>query len=476
MTFNSLSFAIFLPVVFLLYWALHGRSLKIQNTFVLAASYLFYGWWDYRFLGLIFISSVVDFVIGLKLDSESDPKRRKTLLYSSLEINLGFLGFFKYYNFFSGSFEHLLHSMGLHADFVTLNLVLPVGISFYTFQTLSYTIDIYRGQLKPTRDAIAFFAFVSFFPQLVAGPIERARNLLPQFLSERQFEPDKARDGMRQILWGLFKKVVVADNIGPQIHFIFSNYESLDAATLFMGAAMFTMQIYCDFSGYSDIAIGTARLFGFNLMQNFAFPFFARNLVEHWRRWHISLSTWFRDYIYFPMGGSRVPAWRRNLNIITTFTISGLWHGANWHFVIWGFLHGLFLAISQTVVTPTQYKDVTAQNRILPNFSELWRMLAVCSVAWLTAIFFRSDTLLDSLLYLGRIVTLQGYHILPGLFYPLGLSAIVIAMEWINRRRQHGLEISYLPIAVRWMTYLVYVFMFLLLGNFHVVEFIYFQF
>ena len=305
MLFNSIDFAIFLPIVFILYWFVTNKNLKLQNFLIVAASYLFYGWWDWRFLSLILFSTVVDYTIGRKLRMEENQTKRKILLWTSILVNLGFLGFFKYYNFFLDNFITAFSFFGTEIKANSLNIILPVGISFYTFQTLSYTIDVYKRNLEPTKDFIAFSAFVSFFPQLVAGPIERATNLLPQFYKKRTFEYDKAVDGMRQILWGLFKKIVIADTCAEYANLIFNNSADYSGSTLVLGALFFTFQIYGDFSGYSDIAIGTSRLFGFNLKQNFAFPYFSRDLAEFWRRWHISLSTWFRDYLYIPLGGSR---------------------------------------------------------------------------------------------------------------------------------------------------------------------------
>jgi D-alanyl-lipoteichoic acid acyltransferase DltB (MBOAT superfamily) len=327
--FNSIEFAFFLPLVYVLYWYVFQRNLKAQNFFILVASYTFYGWWDYRFLGLIFISSLVDYFLGLRIHGQNDERKRKLLLYASIGVNLGILGFFKYYNFFVDSFIGAFSDMGIHLQESTLNIVLPVGISFYTFQTLSYTIDIYRRQFEPTKDAIGFFAFVSFFPQLVAGPIERAGNLVPQFLTKRKFSVEKAKDGLRQILWGFFKKMVVADNVALAVNDIFDHHGELPAFTIGLGVIYFFIQVYCDFSAYSDIAIGTARLFGFNLVQNFGFPLFSRNIAEFWRRWHISLTTWFRDYVYIPLGGSKGGKWMKFRNVLIIFTVSGFWHGAS---------------------------------------------------------------------------------------------------------------------------------------------------
>ncbi len=321
MLFNSQIFAIFLPLVFILYRFAFNRNLRLPNLFLLVASYTFYGWWDWRFLSLIFISSLSDYIIGILLNRNSRRANRRILLWISLGLNLGILGFFKYFNFFVDSFINLANKIGVHLNESTLNIILPVGISFYTFQTLSYTIDIYRKRIEPTKDIISFFAFVSFFPQLVAGPIERASNLLPQFQKPRVFNVDIAKDGLRQILWGLIKKVVIADTIGVNVNEIFdaASYSSTSGITLIVGSLLFTFQIYCDFSGYSDIAIGTAKLLGFRLMRNFAYPFFSRNIGELWHRWHISLSTWFRDYVFIPMGGSRVTTikYLRNIILVT---------------------------------------------------------------------------------------------------------------------------------------------------------------
>ena len=305
MLFNTLDFAVFLPIVFLLYWFVTNRNLKLQNFLIVVASYVFYGWWDWRFLSLIVFSTLVDYSIGIALSKEDNETKRKAFLWTSVLVNLGFLGFFKYYNFFVESFVDAFSFFGSEISPNTLNIILPVGISFYTFQTLSYTIDVYKRNLEATKDLVAFSAFVSFFPQLVAGPIERATNLLPQFYKKRSFDYFKAVDGLRQILWGLFKKVVIADNCAEYANVIFNNHQDYSGSTLVVGAIFFAFQIYGDFSGYSDIAIGTSRLFGFDLKQNFAFPYFSRDIAEFWRRWHISLSTWFRDYLYIPLGGSK---------------------------------------------------------------------------------------------------------------------------------------------------------------------------
>ena len=342
MLFNSYEFFIFLPIVFFLYWFVFKNNLKFQNTLILLASYVFYSWWDWRFLSLIIISTIIDYLIGLKIYKSNDLHIKRYYLLFSIIVNLGILGFFKYYNFFIDSWIILLNSVGYYPSSVwTLNVILPVGISFYTFQTMSYSLDIYYNKLKPTRDIISFAAFVSFFPQLVAGPIERASNLIPQILNKRTFKYNNGVQGLRLILWGMFKKVVVADSLSLQVDYCFNNYHTLNGGLLFLGLIYFSFQIYCDFSGYSDIAIGTAKLFGIDLMKNFKYPYFSRNIAEFWRRWHISLSTWFRDYMYIPLGGSKMGKWISIRNIFIIFIISGFWHGANWTFIAWGLCHAI---------------------------------------------------------------------------------------------------------------------------------------
>jgi len=347
MLFNSIDFAIFLPIVFILYWFVTNKKLKLQNLLIVVASYVFYGWWDWRFLILIFISSLCDFLLGMKIDQADNQKNKKRLLWLSIFINLSLLGFFKYYNFFTDSFIALFESVGITINKGTLVVILPVGISFYTFQTLSYTIDIYRGKLKSVKDFISFFAFISFFPQLVAGPIERAVDLLPQFLKERKFDYQLAVSGLRMAFWGLFKKVVIADNLSKYVDVVYSSPDEFYGLSILIATLLFTFQVYCDFSGYSDMAIGIARLFNFKLMTNFRTPLFSRSMKEFWSRWHISLSTWFRDYVYFPLGGSKEGDRKWAINIFITFLISGLWHGASWAFAIWGIFNGLYLIIGK---------------------------------------------------------------------------------------------------------------------------------
>lgn len=435
MLFNSIEFLIFLPIVFLLYWFVFNKKLKYQNLLILVSSYVFYGWWDHRFLLLIFLSTIVDYYVGLQVEKQLNVKNKKVFLWASILFNLGVLGMFKYYNFFVESWVQMFQSFGYNIDDNwTLNIVLPVGISFYTFQTMSYTIDVYRGNLKPTSDFISFASFVSFFPQLVAGPIERATNLLPQILNKRVFNYVIAEQGLRLILWGMFKKVVIADSLAPVVDNIFSDYTSLDGGTLLLGAIYFAFQIYCDFSGYSDIAIGISKLFGFELMSNFKFPYFSRNIGEFWRRWHISLSTWFRDYLYIPLGGSRGGKWLSLRNIFIIFLVSGFWHGANWTFVIWGFIHALLYVPSFVLKTNRKYvSEFVAEKTILPSFKELGQMsinFFFVVIAW---IFFRSDNSLQAFDYITRIFSQFSIHV-SYKYYLFYYIVPLILLEWIFRK------------------------------------------
>ena len=448
MLFNSLDFAIFLPIVFILYWFVTNKNLKLQNILLLVASYVFYGWWDWRFLSLIVFSSFVDYYVGFQLSKTVDDKKRKGFLWVSMFVNLGFLGFFKYYNFFAESFSEAFTLLGSHIDPSRLNIILPVGISFYTFQTMSYTIDVYKRKLEPTNDIIAFFAFVSFFPQLVAGPIERATNLLPQFYRKRQFEYDKAVDGMRQILWGLFKKVVIADNAATYANEIFNNYGDYSGSTLFLGAVLFAFQIYGDFSGYSDIAIGTSRLFGFNLMQNFAFPYFSRDIAEFWRRWHISLSTWFRDYLYIPLGGSRGGTWMKVRNTFIIFIVSGFWHGANWTFIAWGALNALYFLPLLLLKRNRMNTDTVAEGRYLPTIIEFFQMIITFFITVIAWVFFRADSISHALLYLKKTFSIS-FMSIPSVLFGVNLRGylllilfifIFLILEWTNRERGFGLD------------------------------------
>ncbi|MCP4290300.1 MAG: MBOAT family protein [bacterium] len=478
MLFNSLAFAIFLPLVFALYWAAGRNRLRLQNTLLLVASYVFYGWWDWRFLSLIVISSIVDYWAGIRLYNAEKSSHRRLLLTFSLAVNLGFLGVFKYYDFFVTSMVNLLTSAGLQPNVHTLGIILPVGISFYTFQTLSYSLDIYRKKLEPTHDPIAFFAFVSFFPQLVAGPIERASHLLPQFETKRNFDVCKAEDGLRQILWGLVKKVVVADNAARSVDLIFGDPGSYSPPMLLAGVFLFALQIYGDFSGYSDIAIGTSRLFGFSLMQNFAFPYFSRDIAEFWRRWHISLSSWFRDYVFIPLGGSRGGKWLSIRNIVITFTVSGLWHGANWTFVIWGLLNGLAYVPLMLLDKNKDSQGTVAENRIFPSVNEIIKMGGTFSFTLLAWVFFRATDVSHALFIIERLFTTSWMGPLNSGLVPLHVAygLILLMCEWPQRTKQHALQITHLPRPVRWLLYSTLLVVLFVFGFWGETTFIYFQF
>lgn len=481
MLFNSVDFAIFIPIVFVSYWFFLKKNLKIQNAFLLISSYIFYGWWDWRFLSLIIFSSVVDFFVGIGLSKTEKKLKRKLLLLTSILVNLGFLGVFKYFNFFVDNFVHAFTFFGHSFEPIHLNIILPVGISFYTFQTLSYSIDVFKRRLEPTKDVIAFFAFVSFFPQLVAGPIERATNLLPQFYKKRKFEYNKAVDGLRQILWGLVKKIVIADNCAIYANDIFTNYADYSGSTLILGSIFFAFQIYGDFSGYSDIAIGTSRLFGFSLMQNFAFPYFSRDIAEFWRRWHISLSTWFRDYLYIPLGGSRGGTLKKVRNTFIIFVVSGFWHGANWTFIIWGALNALYFLPLLLTKSNRKHANVAAENKNFPSLIEIFQIVFTFHLTLLAWIFFRANNLTHAIDYIGHIfLNFQGLipeilsiKVLILLFF----ISIFIVIEWIQRQEKHVLALNNIlhNRLLRWVSYVLLVTLILYFGG-EEQDFIYFQF
>ncbi len=474
MLFNSIEFVIFFPAILLLYWGIFNRkSVWLRNAFLLVSSYTFYGWWDYRFLGLIILSSLTDYWCGAQIFRASTKKRKRLFLMVSLFVNLGTLFFFKYFGFFAEELITLFNRIGYTIHPVTLNIILPVGISFYTFQTLSYTIDIYRERLKPTNNWLAFFSFVSFFPQLVAGPIERASHLLPQFNSIKMFNYEQASNGFRLLLWGFFAKIAVADSVAPLVDSIFTNYENAGAGTLVLGAILFSIQIFADFAGYSNIAIGLAAILGFDLMQNFNNPYFSRNIREFWTRWHISLSSWFRDYVYIPLGGNRCSASRHSLNVMITFILSGLWHGANWTFVIWGTIHGVFYLITKQFSRKTQADEIR-----ISQWSSIAGTFILVTIAFL---FFRAENIMQAEKILMRIINLKSGHsiiqmisttkIMAAIFF----SFVLFFMEWMQRNRKHGLDIVFVKPFIRHAIY--YFIIFAILFSFQTDRiFIYFQF
>ena len=482
MVFNSIEFAIFLPIVFLLYWFVFNKNLKLQNLFIVIVSYIFYGWWDWRFLFLIAFTSFCSWGSGLLIQKYRDNgKTAKFISTANIVLNLTILGIFKYYDFFATSFANVF--LGGKTDGLLLNIILPVGISFYTFQALSYSIDVYKGKLEPTRDIIEFFAFVSFFPQLVAGPIERATNLLPQFQKPRGFDYSTAVDGSRQILWGLFKKMVVADRCAIFADEIFSSYSTQTGSNLLLGAIMFSFQIYGDFSGYSDIAIGTSKLFGIKLMRNFNVPYFSRDIAEFWRRWHISLTTWFRDYIYIPLGGSRCSKPQIIRNTFVIFLVSGLWHGANWTFIAWGAYHALLFLPLILFGKNRKYKEVVASDRLLPNVREIFQILLTFFLVAIGWIIFRSESISQAWEYIcgmwqwGTLKASYCFFFQHGIRSISSVILIMIIIEWLNRRNEHGLCIDMIksPI-VRYCIYITIVFAIILVFKSEPSQFIYFQF
>jgi alginate O-acetyltransferase complex protein AlgI len=478
MLFNSIHFLLFLPVVFLFYWFVFQKNLKQQNLLMLAASYFFYACWDVRFLFLLMFSTLLDYYTGLKMEDSSDNKTKRFWLWLSIIINLGFLGVFKYYDFFAVSFAEALSSVGVNIQPTTLNIILPVGISFYTFHGLSYVIDIYYSKIKAERGFVNYGLFVSFFPLLVAGPIERATHLLPQIKQTRSFRFDKAINGLRQILWGLFKKIVIADNCAVLANEIFNSSDQASGSSLLLGAFFFTIQIYGDFSGYSDIALGTARLFGIELLRNFSFPYFSRDIAEFWRRWHISLSSWFRDYLYIPLGGSKGSLWKKIRNTFIIFLVSGFWHGANWTFIMWGLINALYFMPLLIRQSNRHNLEIVAQGKTLPGVRESFQMLVTFLLTMLAWIFFRSESLTQAFHIIGTIFS-------PSVFSkpietPLFLYVLILfffVVEWAGR--SHRFAIEYIwenkPRLFRWSFYYALLIMMFLFGGKHE-QFIYFQF
>lgn len=472
MLFNSIEYLLFFPTVFIIYWYALKKNFYLQNVFLLSASYFFYGMWDWRFLSLIFLSSLIDYSVGSQIPQASQLKK-KILLCISLIANLGMLAIFKYFNFFIENFILLFDQIGLSTNLKVLHLILPVGISFYTFQTLSYTIDVYKGRIEPSKSWISFFTFVSFFPQLVAGPIERAKDLLPQFNKRRIFLRSEGISGLRQILYGLFKKVVIADSCAPIVNEVFANVDDASSLNLITAAFLFAIQIYCDFSGYTDIAIGSAKLLGIKLKKNFNFPYFSRDIAEFWRRWHISLSSWFKDYIYIPLGGSRGSKARTLMNVFVIFIISGFWHGANWTFIVWGGIHAsLYIPV---FIAGTNRKHIAniAKNElsVLDLINMLFTFLMVC-IAW---VFFRAENLTQAIYYLQSIFTNwsnQGIIHDPSIYLPV---IVFIIWEWTQRNKSFGLDIGKLNITIRWLFYL-FLIIAIVYSSGENQEFIYFQF
>lgn len=478
MLFNSLAFAYFLPIVFIIYWLIADKRLVYQNFLLLTASYFFYACWDWRFLFLLMFSTLLDYLTGIQIEKPKNKMKARFWFWLSISVNLGFLGGFKYYNFFAESFASLLHELGMHINPGTLNVILPVGISFYTFHGLSYIIDIYNKRIRSERNLIDYAVFVSFFPLLVAGPIERATHLLPQIKQERIFNYSYAVDGLRQILWGLFKKIVIADNCAEYANLIFNHSGEYYGSTLLLGAIFFTFQIYGDFSGYSDIAIGTAKLFGIELLRNFAYPYFSRDIAEFWRRWHISLSTWFRDYLYIPLGGSKGSDLVKIRNTFIIFIVSGFWHGANWTFIFWGFLNAIYFLPLLLLKKNRSNLDIVAMGKHLPTFKEFVSIAITFGLTVIAWIFFRADSLPHAFSYLFGM--LSGSMLLKPQVFPIWLILLVctfILIEW--KGREHSFALATIgknwPKFLRWSFYYSLILLIIYLGG-QQQQFIYFQF
>ncbi len=477
MLFNSISFLIFLPLVFIFYWSLTSSKLKLQNQLLLIASYFFYACWDYRFLFLLVFSTILDYYTGLKIfDAKSNEFQRKIWFRLSVFINLGVLVWFKYFNFFSLSFSEMLYFAGFKVDPWIITIILPIGISFYTFHGLSYVIDVYNNRIQPEKSFINYALFVSFFPLLVAGPIERATHLLPQLQRPRYFDFVKAADGLKQILWGFFKKVVVADSCATYVNLAFNESYSYSGSTYILGAVFFSFQIYCDFSGYSDIALGTAKLFGIDLLKNFSFPYFSRDIAEFWRRWHISLTTWFRDYIYIPLGGSKGNKWTQFRNTLIVFLVSGFWHGANWTFLAWGMLNVVYFLPLLLLHKNRSHLDTIDTN--LPTIKQFFAILITFSLTTFAWIFFRANTMSHALVYIKNIFSSSLFSLPQPIPFSIPISIMVLVIcEWICRKDAYGIQSlgEKWPRLFRWIFY--YVLLFFIQDSFNTGRnFIYFQF
>jgi len=476
MVFTSLTFVVFYVIVFAIYWWLDKDW---QNRLIVASGLIFYGWWDWRFALLLLLTTGIDFAVGLALEHEARGGRRKAWVLLSLVTNLGVLAGFKYFNFFSDSFVRFSGLFGLHPSAVVLKVVLPVGISFYTFQALSYTIDVYRGELETVHDPVRYFSFILFFPHLVAGPIVRAKNLLGQFTARRVFDPATAPDALRQMLWGFFIKIVIADNLAPLVSQAYDHPETTSGWQLLYATVCFAIQIYCDFAGYTHIAIGAARLLGIELMRNFAYPYFSRSIPEFWGRWHISLSNWFRQYLYLALGGNRVRHRRWMANVLIVFIVSGFWHGANWTFIVWGLLHGAFYVIYSAVWPESRRMadDTPGGHSMLPSLSSLLQMASTFALTCVAWVFFRARSLSDSVIILKRIAA--DVATTPPSFtskHAVVWIVLLLAIEWVQRDYANPLHVGRFPRPVRWSVYYAFAAVIFMFAPLHYTPFIYFQF
>ena len=477
MFFNSLTFAIFLPIVFLLYWFVFSKTKTAQNAFLVVVSYYFYSCWDWRFLFLLLFSTLLCYFTGIKIEKSIAERERKFWFWLSIVFNLGFLGIFKYYNFFAFSFSEALNNIGLQSSPLLLDVILPVGISFYTFHGLSYVIDIYYKRIKSEKDVIDYALFVSYFPLLVAGPIERATHLLPQVKVKRSFDFEKAKEGVYQIIWGLVKKVVIADTCATYANAIFDNYTSMNSLSLILGAVYFAFQIYGDFSGYSDMALGMSKLFGLDLLRNFNYPYFSRDIAEFWRRWHISLSSWFRDYLYIPLGGSRGSKLKQVRNVFIIFVVSGFWHGANWTFLAWGFINAMYFLPSLLLGTNRNNMETAELHWDFNSIKVFFSILSTFSITCIAWIFFRANSIEIAFNYIGKIFTNGNFapQFLENQRYNIGMILLIfvfVLVEWNNRYKIEPISGKY-----SWLKLTLCLLTIIALGTYaDYKEFIYFQF
>ena len=483
MLFNSFQFAIFFPIVFFVYWIFFNKTKNIQNVFLLIVSYYFYSQWDYRFLFLLFSSTFIDFISGILISRLENNLKRKILFYFSICLNIGILFFFKYCNFFVGSIEKAINLFGFKFDLWSLHIIIPVGISFYTFHGISYVIDVYKRKIKPEKSFVVYSLFVSYFPLLVAGPIERASHLIPQLRNKRKFNYANTVLGLRQVLWGLFKKMVVADSVAIYVNQIFLNYENCDSSVLILGAFLFTFQIYGDFSGYSDIALGISRMLGIDLIKNFNFPYFSRDIAEFWRRWHISLSSWFRDYLYIPLGGSKGSKSQRIRNTLIIFLISGFWHGANWTFIVWGLLHALYFIPVLLTNKNRNHLNIVAAGKKTPSIGDFFAIILTFSMVVFAWVFFRSVNVYQAFNYISIIFT-KKLFVFPETYFnsklliDLLLILFLVIVEWFGRENDFALQKFHIKINkfLRFIFYYIILYLILFYCSVKEQKFIYFDF
>ncbi|HEY9115148.1 MAG TPA: MBOAT family O-acyltransferase [Bacteroidales bacterium] len=478
MLFNSYTFIIFFVVFFFLYWFVFNKNLKIQNLLILAGSYFFYAWADWRLLSYLLGASAVNYFLGIAIENTENSRKRRLLLWLGMIQGVGGLFYFKYFNFFIISFKQAFASINVDLNIHTLNIIVPIGISYFTFKTLSYLLDVDKGKMKASHDWVIFFGYVAFFPSLLSGPIDKAKMFIPQLEKKRTFDYNQAVDGMRQILWGLFKKLVVADNCAPVTSQIFETYQQQPASALVYGGVLYTFQLYADFSGYTDMAIGFARLIGFNITKNFDFPLFAQNIAEFWRKWHISLTAWLTEYVFTPLNIAFRDLGKFGiiLAIFINFAIIGIWHGANWTYLVFGILHGLYF-IPLILWGNMNKKKKIAKGKLLPTFREAMNILLTFILVTITFIFFRADSVVQAFQHLNGMFSMSIFHSFN--FKPIAtfFVFVLVLVEWIGRDQNYAIEntFSNWPKIMRWAAYfclIMVIFLFASKGD----QFIYLQF